>query len=323
MGWISAAIGAGAGLFGSVAQRGIESVFGIDRNKEQLEQQQKLTEMQEGSNRRLMNESFALQKEMYDHSYDKNKPLQQMKNLQEAGLNPALMYGLGGQGGTTGGAGTSNVGGGQAANAAEMRQAEEGMAMQKARLISELKVNDSIAEKNKADAEQAREAATTESGQRNILIEKMRQEGISSWLENVRTNFLNEYDPREDGENEMELSRNAELNISTAIQKSGGFSREAAMTIAKTEAEAGNELMQKILTEEKAVNYWRELLNETIKANAAASHAEAAHKQAANDAVKAAAIKLSTEWDVGEFTNWKTWADQAKGALNVITNAVK
>ena len=58
------------------------------------------------------------------------------------------------------------------------------------------------------------------------------------------------------------------------------------------------------LNNEKARTYWQVLLN-------AAAHADA-------DRMRAAAAQLATEWETGEYTNWKTWADLAKNVLGTI-----
>ena len=47
-----------------------------------------------------------------------------------------------------------------------------------------------------------------------------------------------------------------------------------------------------------------------------------ATKQADADAVRAAAVKLSTEWETGEYTNWRTWAELGVEAVNTVANAV-
>ena len=100
-------------------------------DRRQLKQAQGLTDIQKQAQLDLMNQSNIYAMDMYNHSYDKTKPLQQVKNLKEAGLNPALMYGMGGAGGTTGQMG--NISGsagmaGSAADAAAMQQAQTGRA---------------------------------------------------------------------------------------------------------------------------------------------------------------------------------------------------
>lgn len=94
---------------------GINTVLGLALEKHndqrQLQQQGKLQQMQ-----------IAGQKEMADYSYEKQMQMwqntsypAQVKMLEQAGLNPALMYGQGGGGGvTTGTAPTTSVTSGDA-----------------------------------------------------------------------------------------------------------------------------------------------------------------------------------------------------------------
>ena len=111
----------------------------------------------------------------------------------------------------------------------------------------------------------------------------------------------------------------------------------AANAIAKTLAETGNNNAQALLTNSKAQGYWVELMNATTEANAAMKNADANTRNAdantrnaatnekmyENDKVRAAAMKLATEWKTGEFTNWKTWVDTSCQGINTIGNAVK
>lgn len=145
------------------------------RRKEQLKQQQALTDMQRNAQSGLMKESYALQKEMWDSTnYEA-----QMEHIKAAGLNPALLYGQGGGGGTTTGSGGASVGGGQASGEAERmnaQTAQTGMGLQLAKMKSEIAVNESVAEVNKAQAAKAGEETTTISAARNPTIEKIKAE---------------------------------------------------------------------------------------------------------------------------------------------------
>lgn len=80
-------------------------------DQRQIRQQQKLTDMQIAAQKNLSNYSYDKQYEMWL----KTGPKGQMEQYKAAGLNPALMYGMGGGGGvTTGGAPSTSVGSGQA-----------------------------------------------------------------------------------------------------------------------------------------------------------------------------------------------------------------
>ena len=77
----------------------------------------------------------------------------------------------------------------------------------------------------------------------------------------------------------------------------------------KTIAEKNNLDANKALTDEKTKGYFQELMNATV-------HAEA-------DKIKAAAIKLASEWGTGEYTNWKTWVDIGKDAVKTLGEVIK
>ena len=233
----------------------------------------------------------------------------QRRQMEEAGLNPALMYGYAGSGGSTMSANAGNVSGGYASDEAALKQtqiAQQGMALQLAKLSSEIAVNEATAKEKEANAELVSEKKTTEINQRDILIEKLRQEGVAQWFENLE-NDVKRGRPLQD--NEVQLFRNAQLNVSTSFQKVSLWNQEVTTAIAKTMAEIGYTEAQELLTNKKAEGYWQELLNAT--------------KQADAEAVKAAAIKLSTEWETGESTNWRTWADLGVKAVNTVANAIK
>lgn len=111
----SAALGGltgGVGGLVSGAIGGIGSLFGIGSRKEkkareaeEREHQRQLEYMglQAKYNKEQAKYSTELSKEMWDYTNYEN----QVKHLEEAGLNPALLYGQGGAGGSAAGAGTA------------------------------------------------------------------------------------------------------------------------------------------------------------------------------------------------------------------------
>lgn len=315
---------AGQGL-GTAVSQGLDNVFGISKknDKRQIEQQKKLNEMQEASNLRLMQESYGLQKDMYGYTYDKNTPLQQVKNLKEAGLNPALLYGLGGMGGTTAGSGSASIGGASASGSAETEAQDlrgNAMGIESAMAMSQMKVNEAQAEKLKAEASNIGSNTETTDKTRDLLVENLRQSGVEKWLDNVRKQYENS--PNTEGE-DMTLNRNAKLNWTTAISKDGAYNMQVAGAILKTQAEIGNTEAMAMLTNEKAKGYYQELLNETMKAQAAKQQGNASEEQAINGRIQAVAQKLATEWGTGEYTNWKTWKDTAIQGIQIVTSAIK
>lgn len=151
---IGLAQGAGTAIAGELENElgfAIGNMTGYNRAQEQrqLRQQQALTNMQATANLGLMNASYDRQFKMWQ---DTNYPAQ-VAMLQKAGLNPALMYAKGGPGGITG-SGNASVGGGQSSDVSSMeasRTARTGMALQLAKLGSEIELNKSIANRNNAE----------------------------------------------------------------------------------------------------------------------------------------------------------------------------
>ena len=137
--------------------------------EDQLEQQRKLTEIQQNANFQAMDKQQAMQKEMFEHTFDiqskYNSAAQQVQRYKEAGLNPALMYtngSAGMAGGTTGSVGMGSVSGGNASDEASRKSIDvqtQGMALLNAKLSSELDVNKSIATSNNANADRAKAEA--------------------------------------------------------------------------------------------------------------------------------------------------------------------
>lgn len=87
-------------------------------------------------------------KEMWDYTNYEN----QKKHLEAAGLNPALLYGMGGGGGATA-AGAQGLGAGIASgHEMGIKQQGRGMGLQTAAIASQIDLNNSQAEKNRAEA---------------------------------------------------------------------------------------------------------------------------------------------------------------------------
>lgn len=96
-------------------------------DKRQIEQQKKLGQQQLGLNIQQM----AAQKSMDLQMWKDTNYSAQVEEMEKAGINPALLYGKGGGGGTTIGNSGGNVGGGQAPQGGGEIM---GMMMQKAQL---------------------------------------------------------------------------------------------------------------------------------------------------------------------------------------------
>lgn len=127
-------------------------IGGNRRREKQVEQQKKLTDIQIGANKELADYGMGISKEMFEHTgYGA-----QRKQMEDAGLNPALMYGHAGAGGSTASASAGSASGGQASDEASQKMANaqsQGMALQLAKLGSEIAINKAQAKKLDAEAD--------------------------------------------------------------------------------------------------------------------------------------------------------------------------
>ena len=125
------------------------NVFGLNNKSEQMDNQKYLMGLQHKYNEESA--TYA-QGRAYDMWLKTNYPAQ-VEQMEKAGLNPALMYGMGaGGGGTVSGAqgqGTSQP----TDRSIEMKMKGQEMGLQLANLASQIKLNESQANKNNAEAE--------------------------------------------------------------------------------------------------------------------------------------------------------------------------
>lgn len=135
---IGSIIGAGIGLAGSILGR-----------EQQNEDQREMMELQAKLNQQQAQYNQGLAKDMWNYTSFPN----QVKKMKDAGLNPALIYGMGGQGGSTAGAGQASGVGLSDAKGMQTGLAIQGMGLELANLASQVELNKSQAEKNKAEAE--------------------------------------------------------------------------------------------------------------------------------------------------------------------------
>ena len=298
IGMLGAQVGAGVASSASeYFQRGADKVFGIDRKQEQIDQQRKLQELQIQGNKNMLDYSSMKQREMWDYTNYSN----QRKHMEEAGLNPAMMYGMSGGGGTTVGNPSGSVNGGTASTDSQLRAneiASQGMALQLAKLQSEIKVNESIANKNNAESQTTNES-------RPAIVENLNQMGIGKYLENTV--------------NEWKISGNSSLmenlgyngsgkGLSVELSKDAFMPKEAAVGLLKAEAEAGNANANALLSNEKAKTVWGEYLNSV-------AHADA-------DMIKAKAQELMTDYLTGNVVNWKSILEMGFNGVNSLSKLV-
>jgi hypothetical protein len=167
-------------------------LFGKYRSKRQLEQQKKLTDIQVDANKQLADYGMVLQKELF-HATGYGA---QRKQMEEAGLNPALMYGHAGAGGTTGTPATGSAGMGQSSTETERKMASiqaEGMALQNRLLSSQVRNIDADTEQKLATAEKTR-GVDTEVAKATLdnIIKDSRGKDLQNTFNEIQNDILSD-----------------------------------------------------------------------------------------------------------------------------------
>ena len=130
-------------------------------------------------------------KEMWDYTSYPN----QVKNLKAAGLNPALLYGQGGGGGgTTAGAGQNAGAGLSQSRTMEIKNQQRELALQAAQQMASIKVLESEAKKNDAEAREKEQNIEESKATVDNLIQQTKSEGVKRDLmrSNIAVNEANE-----------------------------------------------------------------------------------------------------------------------------------
>lgn len=142
-------------MIGTIMGIGGAAMGAINANsasKQSWENQVRLMDIQAELNRQNAKFSTGQAKEMWNYTNFEN----QMKHIKAAGLSPGLIYGMGGAGGSSQGAGTaSGVGLPQDQSVGMGLRAQEiGLSM--ANTLSQTRLNESQANKNNAEADKIR-----------------------------------------------------------------------------------------------------------------------------------------------------------------------
>lgn len=138
----------GSGIF-SVFGAGLNAAMSAGTANEQWGNQLKLMEIQNRYNEQMAKNNQLRNKDLWNYTNYEN----QKQHIKNAGLNPALMYGMGGGGGVSAN-GSQGQGVTQPTDrSVEMGLKQQGLGLQLASIASQVDLNKSQAEKNKAEAE--------------------------------------------------------------------------------------------------------------------------------------------------------------------------
>lgn len=137
---IGAIMGIGGALMGTLNAN--------SASNQSWQRQHQLMEIQAELNQKNAKFNTAQAKEMWNYTNFEN----QMKHIKEAGLSPGLIYGTGGQGGSTQGAGAANGVGLPQDQSVGMGLRAQEIGIEMANALSQIKLNESQASKNEAEA---------------------------------------------------------------------------------------------------------------------------------------------------------------------------
>lgn len=242
--------------YGNAALGGLMGMaFGQYADNRQYEQQKRLQALQLEGSKDLTDYSYNKQMQMWrDTNYSAQKD-----EIKKAGLNPALLYGMKGGGGTTIGAGASSVGGGQASRGDEPTRMS-GMAMQaniQTQLMEAQKENIEADTKLKnATATKTAGVDTEVSGQQaNVLAqqyENLRQDHTVKLLEITMKNIENyiKVETKEDVIAEIKAEAKQAINLAALTgneKKVSDATVQEQIQIVQQKAIAG--VLQNMLTQ--------------------------------------------------------------------------
>ena len=159
-------------------------------SQSRYEQQQALTDIQIAGNKELANHGMGISKKMFEATGYKA----QRRQMEEAGLNPALMYGKAGGGGTTQAVGAGSVAGALASDEASQKQAAiqaKGMGLQIKQQRAQIQLIEAQADRERAAAEATRgyQRDLAEVNIRSVLQDIQNKE-----VQRLGMNLQNEYD---------------------------------------------------------------------------------------------------------------------------------
>lgn len=310
------------GMLGNTVAQEVPKWTGSDtyEDNRQLNQQRRLTHIANQENLGYLEEATKL-----DLEY--NSPLAQRRRLEEAGLSVGLMYG--GSGGSQGMNTAKPSGGvqqgGQAANAAQAQTAKAAMtqnALNAAKIESEIKLNESQANKLNAESDNISEETKTEIEIRPHMIQQMRLENKSREYDIIEKHIQRVVDP-EEIEQAVRDMENGVLQVTTYgtfIQDDHGdifnfqwsptdyLPRKIVRDFNQIAYE--NDLIQseKLLNDQRYLGYWTELYIAWLSGDA--------------EQIQAKAKELEAKISTGEKVNWKTIAEVGGKFVGTVISSV-
>lgn len=129
-----------------------KAIANNNAKNEQKKENRELMKYQADLNQQQAYYSTGLAKDLWDYTNYENT----VKHIKAAGLNPSLIYGSGGGGGSTSGGGQASGVGMPSKTGTEAGIQAQGMALQLANVASQTRLNESQANKNEAEAEKTR-----------------------------------------------------------------------------------------------------------------------------------------------------------------------
>lgn len=196
---------------GAAASAGMGLLSGSTQHKRNKEMQDR----QEASNKRMLDLQAQKEYEMWL----KTGAVGQMEQYKKAGLNPALMYGMGGGGGSTTGGSAGMVGGSSGSPGIEGSGAMMGMGLQMAMLQAQKENIEADTAKKKVEAEKAggvdTEKAKTEIKSLSQGIENLK---VKAELDRVET-MLKGLDVKYQGESMQDRLQKISGEAVQAVQE--------------------------------------------------------------------------------------------------------
>lgn len=270
------AIAGGMGLLGNLIGTGSQA----KATKEQFAHEKELMALQAQYNKDAAAQSQQYAKDLWSFTNFEN----QVKHAKAAGLNPALLYGQGGGGGTSA-AGATQQGVGNPGTSAVA------MGLQAKAMMSQIAMNTAQAMKTTAEAKKI-EGVDTAKAKTEIDLMKTRM-SLNESLESL--NYANESVAKEKAQevrkNVEKLTAetegiiiNNEINESTKDAQIGKVLSDSKNAIIKgwlMESQIDANKSQKRLLDEKANNFFYQIYTDRMKANAAIKSADASERSAA------------------------------------------